>query len=116
MQLNAYPCIMKTLLLAASFLFSITSFAQTDSGTYLLHKFEQNIGKETYRVTKSADTIIYTVDFKFVDRGGAVPLKATLKVTSSTEPLQLSSKGKTSRESTINDDIKIIIHIPQIVK
>ncbi len=79
----------------------------TDSGTFLLHKFEQNIGKETYRVTKSADTIIYTVDFKFVDRGSAVPLKATLKVTSSTEPLQLSSKGKTSRESTINDDIKI---------
>jgi Amidohydrolase family len=86
----------------------------TDSGTFLLHKFEQHIGKETYHIIKSADTIIYSVDFKFVDRGSPVPLKATLKVTGAPEPLQLISKGQTSRSSSINDDIKITGNITHI--
>jgi hypothetical protein len=51
-----------------------------DSGVFLLHKFEQHIGKETYKVYNYKDQKKYVVDFKFVDRGSPVPLKATLKV------------------------------------
>lgn len=78
-----------------------------DSATFLLHKFEQHIGKETYHVSKAGDTIVYDVDFKFVDRGSPVPLKAKLKVTPALEPLGLTIKGRTSRSSTINDEINI---------
>ncbi|HEY2580385.1 MAG TPA: amidohydrolase family protein [Mucilaginibacter sp.] len=78
-----------------------------DSGTFFLHKFAQHIGKETYHISKSGDTIVYTVDFKFVDRGSPVPLKAKLKVTPALQPLGLMAKGRTSRSSTIDDDITI---------
>jgi imidazolonepropionase-like amidohydrolase len=78
-----------------------------DSGVFLLHKFEQHIGKETYRVYNYKDSKKYVVDFKFVDRGSPVPLKATLKVNPVADPLELVVKGNTSRFSTINDSIKI---------
>jgi hypothetical protein len=78
-----------------------------DSGIFLLHKFEQHIGKETYHIIKAGDTIVYDIDFKFVDRGSPVPLKAKLKLTSGLEPLGLTIKGRTSRSSTINDVVSI---------
>ncbi|MEO7878727.1 amidohydrolase family protein [Mucilaginibacter sp.] len=78
-----------------------------DSGTFLLHKFEQHIGKETYKVYNYKDSKKYVVDFKFVDRGSPVPLKATLKVNPVADPLELVIKGSTSRFSTVDDSIKI---------
>ena len=78
-----------------------------DSGTYLLHKFEQNIGKEKYTVTKEGDALIYTADFKYVDRGSPVGLKATTKLTATLEPLAFQIKGGTSRFSTVNDSVVI---------
>ena len=107
--MNAYSCNMKTLLLAVSFLLSITSFTQgtTDSGTYLLHKFEQNIGKEKYVVTKNGNNINYAVDFKYVDRGAPVSLTANLQLTPSLEPISFRINGGTSRFSTVNDSVVI---------
>lgn len=81
--------------------------APTDSATFLLHKFEQRIGQETYRVTRTAQAHTYDVNFKFVDRGSAVPLRAQLVVTPAGEPLRLAVKGQTSRLSTINDTVSI---------
>lgn len=84
--------------------------AQTDlpdSGTFFLYKFAQHIGKETYRVAKYKDAIEYTVDFKFVDRGSPVPLKAKLKLNPVGNPLELVVKGSTSRFSIINDSVVI---------
>jgi imidazolonepropionase-like amidohydrolase len=85
-----------------------SSIAQTsDSGSFFLHKFAQNIGKETYLLTRSGSTITYDIDFKFVDRNTPVPLKAQLVTTASYEPVSLFIKGNTSRFSTINDTIRI---------
>src|SRR5882757_2167556 len=99
------------LLIALSVLF-LSANAQTDlptdNGTFFLHKFEQQIGKETYYVHKYKDAIHYTIDFKFVDRGVAVPLNAELKVNPVADPLELTIKGKTSRFSTVDD--KVTIH------
>ncbi|TGE27430.1 amidohydrolase family protein [Hymenobacter metallicola] len=81
--------------------------APADSGTFVLHKFEQPIGKETYRLTRTAQALTYHVDFKFVDRGSPVPLRARLAVTPTGEPLTLVVKGKTSRMSSIGDSIEI---------
>jgi imidazolonepropionase-like amidohydrolase len=80
---------------------------QADSVTFLLHKFEQHIGKETYHVSKSGNEITYNVDFKFVDRGSPVPLKAELKLTAGFEPISLTVKGNTARSATINDVVNI---------
>lgn len=93
-------------------LFSTVLFAQDkklwDSATYNLHKFEQNIGKEKYTTARNGDSIIYHVDFKFVDRGSPVPLKATIALNSKTEePLQFVIKGNTSRMSLIDDSISV---------
>jgi hypothetical protein len=86
-----------------------TSFGQTvtDSGVYLLHKFEQNIGKEKYTETKNEDNINYTVDFKYVDRGAPVHLTAALQLTVAMEPLSFRIEGGTSRFSSVNDSVVI---------
>ncbi|MCQ6958826.1 amidohydrolase family protein [Mucilaginibacter aquariorum] len=96
-------------LLLLSFIFCQTQAQDipADSGVFLLHKFEQHIGKETYKVYNYKDSKKYVVDFKFVDRGSPVPLKATLRVNPVADPLELVVKGNTSRFSTINDSIRI---------
>ncbi len=99
----------KYALLLVSIISSIISIAQnpTDSGSFFLHKFAQNIGKETYKLTKTGDEYSYEIDFKFTDRGQPVPLKAQLVTTNNHEPISLFIKGSTSRFSTINDTIHI---------
>jgi imidazolonepropionase-like amidohydrolase len=77
----------------------------TDSMTFYLHKFAQNIGKETYSRRVSDSGISYSVRFKFVDRGQAVPLDARLMMTKDDEPLSLLVKGKDCRFCTIYDSV-----------
>src|SRR5579862_8100371 len=99
------------------FLFSIVacslflnSYAQSssaDSGVFLLHKFQQHIGEDSYHNSKAKDSIVYKSDFKFVDRGSPVPLKTELKVTPALEPLGLTIKGRVARSATIDDQISI---------
>ena len=81
--------------------------APTDSATFLLHKFEQRIGQETYYLTRTAQAHTYNVNFKFVDRSSSVALRAQLVTTPAGEPLRLAVKGQTSRFSSINDTITI---------
>ncbi|WP_426668405.1 amidohydrolase family protein [Mucilaginibacter sp. McL0603] len=78
-----------------------------DSGVFLLHKFEQHIGKETYHITNNKNSKTYTADFEFVDRGSPVPLKAELRVNPVLEPLRLNIKGNVARGATVNDEISI---------
>ncbi|MGN8071807.1 amidohydrolase family protein [Mucilaginibacter sp. 22184] len=101
----------KSILFTISVLSFLNASAQTslpaDSGTFFLHKFAQQIGKETYVVHKYKDAIQYNIDFKFVDRGSPVPLKAELKVNPVNDPLELTIKGSTSRFSKVDDKITI---------
>ncbi len=84
-------------------------FAQNviDSGSFLLHKFAQNIGREKYTINKNGNQLTYDIDFKFTDRGRPVPLAAKLVTTIDHEPIGLFVKGRTSRFSVINDSIRI---------
>ena len=97
--------------LALLFFPAISALAQNnspiDSGSFFLHKFAQNIGKETYTVSKTGNTLNYDINFKFTDRGSPVPLKARMTTTTASEPISLWIKGSTSRFSTINDSIVI---------
>src|SRR6185503_20802881 len=89
-------------------LWTLPATAQTpDSGTFLLHKFAQNIGKEHFALQYTEAGPQYSINFKFVDRGSPVPLRAKLVITPDNEPRSLIIKGNTSRFSTINDSIQI---------
>jgi imidazolonepropionase-like amidohydrolase len=82
--------------------------APADSATYVLHKFAQPIGRETYRLTRTAQADTYDVRFRFVDRGSPVALRARLVTTPAGEPLALVAKGQTSRFSAINDSLQML--------
>lgn len=100
----------RSLILSTLILSAVAARAQApsnDSTSFFLHKFAQNIGRETYRVSKTDEGYTYDINFKFVDRGSPVPLKATLKVSAKAEPLELTIAGNTSRMSTIKDKITI---------
>src|ERR1700759_5407594 len=100
----------RTLLSLISSLVFLGAYAQNaapDSGTFFLHKFAQHIGKETYHITNNKDSKTYTADFKFVDRGAPVPLKAELNLNPVLEPLSLKIKGRVARSATVNDTITI---------
>lgn len=78
-----------------------------DSATFYLHKFAQNIGRETYYRKKDGDGVSYTIKFKFVDRGAAVPLDAGMVLSPEGEPVSLWVRGNTSRFSRIHDSIAV---------
>jgi len=77
-------------------------------GSFLLHKFAQNIGREKYTVTLTDSALVYTIDFKFVDRGSPVPLNAVMRVRPDLRPISLAVKGQNSRFSSINDTVSIL--------
>lgn len=96
-----------SIILSGLFLNAYAQQAGADSGTFLLHKFQQHIGQETYRIINNKDSKDYVSDFKFVDRGSPVPLKTELRVNPVLEPISLKIKGNVARGATINDTIFI---------
>jgi imidazolonepropionase-like amidohydrolase len=99
------------LILLPILLHSFTAaFAQQpsiDSASFLLHKFEQKIGRETYIISKTNTGVSYQIDFKFTDRGRPVPLQAAFQASANGEPKSFWIKGNTSRFSTIHDSVVI---------
>src|SRR3569833_651412 len=79
----------------------------SDSGVFLLHKFAQKIGRDSYHITNNKYSKTYTTDFKFVDRGSPVPFKAELTVNPALDPLEFDIKGQFSRFSKINNKITL---------
>ena len=73
----------------------------------MLHKFEQPIGEETYTITPEGNSLNLKTDFKFTDRGSAVPLSATLTTSDSYVPEAFIIKGKTSRMSDTDTEVTI---------
>jgi imidazolonepropionase-like amidohydrolase len=96
--------------LALVMLVCASGWAQTQSGApeqgvFNLHKFEQLIGKETYTLTRTPNEVTLKSDFKFTDRGTAVPLTASLTMEKDLTPLDFQIKGKISRFSSIEDSV-----------
>ena len=91
-------------------LFSLAGWTQTapaeqEQGVFQLHKFEQLIGRETYTLTRSQSDVVLKSDFKFTDRGTAVPLTTTLTMERDLTPRDFQIKGKISRFSSIEDSV-----------
>jgi len=78
-----------------------------ESGKFILHKFEQPIGEETYQITNDGNSLTAKMDFKFTDRGSPVPMTATFKSTSDLTPQAFEVKGKNSRSTEIDDAVEV---------
>jgi imidazolonepropionase-like amidohydrolase len=91
-------------------LWAACGWAQTEpsapeQGVFHLHKFEQLIGRETYTLTRSQNEVVLQSDFKFTDRGTAVPLTTTLTMDADLTPRDFQIKGKISRFSSIENSV-----------
>src|SRR5580658_2280646 len=81
--------------------------ASVEQGKFILHKTEQPIGEETYQITRDGDSLHVKVDFKFTDRGTAVPLTATFRSASDWTPQSFEIKGKNSRLTDIDQAVEV---------
>jgi hypothetical protein len=84
-----------------------TKPAVLERGKFRLHKFEQPIGEETYEVARDGASLGVKMDFKFTDRGTEVPLSAAFRGAQDLTPQAFEIKGKTSRESDIDDAVEV---------
>jgi imidazolonepropionase-like amidohydrolase len=88
----------------------------SEQGKFRLHKFEQAIGEETYRIDRNGSGLVLRSDFQFKDRSTEVPLKTTLELEADLTPKRLEIRGKTSRLTTIDDAVEVRadrVHIRQ---
>src|SRR5271163_64309 len=89
----------------------LTVFAQSsapvEQGKFILHKFEQPIGEETYQITRDGDELDVKIDFKFTDRSSPVPLTAAFRSASDLTPLAFEIKGKNSRSTDIDEAVEV---------
>jgi imidazolonepropionase-like amidohydrolase len=92
-------------LLASPPAFSQTRQDTLSKGTFILHKFQQPIGKEFYSIVKSKDSLRIYSDFKFNDRGTDVPLQTLLVTNQKGEPGYFKIKGSTSRTSAVDAEV-----------
>ena len=82
-----------------------TSPDLVETGKFHLHKFEQEIGVEQYRIVKEDAAYRLASTFKFVDRGTAVPLKTELLYAPDLSGLRLTLKGNIARGTEIDDTV-----------
>ena len=81
--------------------------ALVEQGKFRLHKMELPIGEETYQVTRDGSSLSVKMDFKFTDRGTAVPLAATFRAGRDFTPEAFEIKGSTSRQSVIDEEVEV---------
>jgi imidazolonepropionase-like amidohydrolase len=108
---NKLPSFIALALLAAAI---FSSSAQTsadvtlvEQGKFTLHKFERPIGEETYEIRRDGDSIAAKIDFKFTDRGTAVPLSVTFRGAPDLTPQAFEIKGRTARPISIDEALTI---------
>ncbi len=78
-----------------------------ESGTFVLHKFEQAVGTETYQVRQRGDTLVMTTDFKFTDRGTEVPLTASFRARRDLTPLAFEIEGSNARDVEVDASVVV---------
>src|SRR6202046_3830196 len=78
-----------------------------EQGKFVLHKFENPIGEETYQITRDGASLAVKMDFKFTDRGTPVPLKTTFRAAKDLTPEAFEIKGQNSRVTTIDEAVEV---------
>jgi imidazolonepropionase-like amidohydrolase len=78
-----------------------------ERGTFVLHLFKRPTGRETYEVRRDDDDLVLKADYENTDRGMKEPLTATLRLRNGQTPVLLAVKGKTSRFTQIDSEVRI---------
>jgi imidazolonepropionase-like amidohydrolase len=78
-----------------------------ENGKFILYKFAQPIGSESYTIARQDQALILTSQFDFKDRGSAVPLKTSLHAGLDYSPQTFTVEGKTCRFCPIDSSVEI---------
>ncbi len=79
-----------------------------NSGTFVLHKFAKEIGRETYSLVANDETYTLTSHFLFTDRGHKGPLETTFVAASAgMAPRSYAAKGQASRLANMDDTLTV---------
>jgi len=78
-----------------------------EHGKFILHKFEQPIGEETYDTEPEGNLLVTKIGFKYSDRGREVPLTATYRSRSDFTAQSFEISGKTSPHVDINQEMMV---------
>jgi len=81
--------------------------AVVEQGKFILHKFENPIGEETYQIVRDGKSLAVKMDFKFTDRGSPVPLSATFRSSEDLTPEAFEIKGQNSRSTSIDEAVEV---------
>src|SRR5215471_4114704 len=84
-----------------------TSSAVLEQGRFILHKFEQPIGEETYEIRRDGDSVTAKIDFKFTDRGSEVSLSTMFRAGQDLTPRSFEIKGRTARTVSIDQAVTV---------
>jgi imidazolonepropionase-like amidohydrolase len=96
-----------TSLCPASYAWAQQPDSIVERGSFIIHKFLQPIGRESYTVTHTGEGLALADSFSFTDRGTPVVLGAALLLSDDLAPRRFTIKGQTSRSSTIDDGVDI---------
>jgi imidazolonepropionase-like amidohydrolase len=81
--------------------------AAAEQGKFILHKFENPIGEETFQIVRDGNWLNVKMNFKFTDRGTPVPLSATFRSSEDLTPEAFEIKGKNSRSTDIDEQVEV---------
>ena len=81
--------------------------AVVEQGKFILHKFENPIGEETYQIVRDGKSLAVKMDFKFTDRGTPVPLSAAFRSSEDLTPEAFEIKGQNSRSTSIDEAVEV---------
>jgi imidazolonepropionase-like amidohydrolase len=86
---------------------SPSAAAVAEQGKFILHKFENPIGEETFQIVRDGNSLNVKMEFKFTDRGTPVPLSATFRGTEDLTPEAFEIKGQNSRSTSIDEAVEV---------
>jgi imidazolonepropionase-like amidohydrolase len=78
-----------------------------ESGKFVLYKFAQPIGAESYTIARQDQVLVLTSQFDFKDRGSNVPLKTSLRAALDYSPQTFTIAGKNCRFCPIDSSVEI---------
>jgi imidazolonepropionase-like amidohydrolase len=78
-----------------------------ERGTFVLHLYKRPTGKETYEIRRDGDALVLKADYENTDRGTKEPLTAALRLREGRVPEHFEVKGRTSRYSGIDSEVKV---------
>lgn len=81
--------------------------AVIDSATVIVYYIARPVGRETYRLESDGEDLVLNADFRYVDRGTAIELSATLRLDSAFAPTRFRAQGRTYRFVNVDVDVEV---------